>query len=202
MWRGQDVPLAESVVRAAKVDDHISRIYTHPGQTVPVNLFIALGARARDLMPHRPEVCYPGAGWTLQQRRTEILPASDGSDSEATMYTFGRGDLGGRSVVVLNFFVVDGQVCRDVSLLRSKAWRGQASIHYMCQVQVVAAVEAWQATSAGAAAVREFASELVTPLGRILGDLSTTKEMEQQVSTRDSGSDPVAARVAHPEQRP
>ncbi len=171
-WCGHDVPLGESVIRAADVDDHVSRVYARPGQTLPINLFIALGSRARDLMPHRPEVCYPGAGWTLRRQAVESAVTSDSGELETTIYTFGRGDLGGRTLVVLNFFVVDGRPCRDVSLLRSRAWRGQASIRYMAQVQVVAAVEAWQAESAGVGAARDFAAKLVNPLCALLADVS------------------------------
>lgn len=171
-WCGRDVPLGESVVRAADVDDHVSRVYARPGQTLPINLFIALGSRARDLMPHRPEVCYPGAGWTLRRQAVESVVTSDGGELETTIYTFGRGDLGGRTLVVLNFFVVDGRPCRDVSLLRSRAWRGQASIRYMAQVQVVAAVEAWQAESAGVGAARDFAAKLVNPLCALLANVN------------------------------
>lgn len=169
-WCGRDVSLGESVIRAADVDDHVSRVYTSPGQTLPINLFIALGSRARDLMPHRPEVCYPGAGWTLRRQAAESVVMSDGGELETTIYTFGRGDLGGRTLVVLNFFVVDGRPCRDVSLLRSRAWRGQASIRYMAQVQVVAAVEAWQAESAGVGAACDFAAKLASPLCALLAD--------------------------------
>jgi len=178
-WRGRDVPLQESVVRAADVDDHISRIYSNSGQTTPLNVFIALGRRARDLMPHRPEVCYPGAGFTLRGRAVEKHLLSDGNVLEATIYTFGRGDFGGSPLVVSNFFIVDGEVCRDVSLLRSRAWRGQSAIRYMVQVQLVAAADSEDNSITVLAAMKNFTNRLVPPLRRLLTEVGVVATESQ-----------------------
>jgi hypothetical protein len=41
-----------------------------------------------------------------------------------------------KKTLVLNYYIVDGQRCHDVSLLRSKAWRGSGTIRYVAQVQI------------------------------------------------------------------
>src|SRR5512141_1892537 len=57
-WRGQDVPMDEQIIRATRTDDHLNRAYARPAANQNVTLWVAYGVRFRDLMPHRPEVCY------------------------------------------------------------------------------------------------------------------------------------------------
>jgi EpsI family protein len=135
-WVGQEEVLDEFVVRAADADDYVARVYRREEDGALVGLWIAFGIRARDLMPHRPEVCYPGAGWTLQEQGTTVLKAGSAFDLPVRVLTFTPGGLDSRHLTVLNYYVVDDAPCEDVSLLRSKAWRGQTAINYMAQVQV------------------------------------------------------------------
>ena len=90
-WQGWDIPLAEAVIRATDTDDHINRGYRLPGQTNALGLFVAYGVRSRDLMPHRPDVCYPGAGWTLRGRERVDLKSVRGQVIPCTLYRFTGG---------------------------------------------------------------------------------------------------------------
>ncbi len=136
-WVGRDVPLDPAIIRATNADDHINRTYTRQTQGDQVSVFIAYGVRGRDLMPHRPDVCYPGAGWMLKETRTIELTVEKGLPPlVCRIYRFHRGGLDLRSMSVLNYYIVDGEYCPDVSLLRAKAWRGAEAIHYMAQVQI------------------------------------------------------------------
>jgi len=157
-WSGRDVPLADALAEATDTDALLSRAYTSPAGRV-VTLYIGYGIRARDLMPHRPEVCYPGAGWTLQARRTVKLELRDGSVLPCTIYRFFKGGFDQGTVLVLDYYVVDGRYCPDVSLLRSKAWRGQGAVHYVAQVQVTARAVSESAVEDAERAVRDFAEE-------------------------------------------
>jgi len=89
-WMGQETPLDEEIVRATDTDAHISRIYSRHNAFEYISLYIAYGVRARDLMPHRPEVCYTGAGWTLIDKRSLKLPLSD----EVDIHEPGKGASG------------------------------------------------------------------------------------------------------------
>lgn len=135
-WVGREEVLDEFVVRAADADDYVARVYRREEDGAVVGLWVAFGIRARDLMPHRPEVCYPGAGWTLQEQSTTVLDAGGTSNLPVRVLKFTPGGLDTRDLTVLNYYVVDDTPCEDVSLLRSKAWRGQTAINYMVQVQV------------------------------------------------------------------
>ncbi len=143
-WRGGDIALSEQVIRATDTEDHVSRAYVRRGGIDAVSLFLAYGVRFRDLAPHRPEVCYPGAGWTLEGSGEIDVRTAEGSLLPCRIHHFERGGLDGRRMTVLNYYVVAGQWFRDVSLLRSLGWRGTVDATYVAQVQVACAGDSFQ----------------------------------------------------------
>ncbi len=136
-WSGDDVPLDEAVIQRTDTDDHINRIYTRNRGRDAVSIFAGCGVKVRDLMPHRPEVCYTGAGWTLDETRKEDLTVAPGVVLPCQIQTFFRSGLDSGRIAVLNYYIVDGIYCPDVSLLRSKAW-SFSGVDYVAQVQVAA----------------------------------------------------------------
>ncbi len=173
-WFGSEVVMDERVLRATDTDDHVNRIYRRgPGEAVA--LFIGYGVNLRDLAPHRPEVCYPGAGWTLDQTRlVEDFEISEEPGFACQIHDFHRGGLAGQRVTVLNYYIVDGQFCGDVSLLRSRAWRGGGDSTYAAQVQIVdqvgtSPIQAEQAVRAFAAdSARQIRTLLVSAVDAAL----------------------------------
>ncbi len=135
-WRGREVPLDEAIIQATDTDQCLNRLYARRGSRESVALFVAYGVRLRDLMPHRPEVCYPGNGWTLKDRQEVDLRLHDGSTLPCRILRFNHGGLVNRHVTVLNYYIVDGQCSPDVELLRSKIWRPSGGANYVVQVQV------------------------------------------------------------------
>jgi hypothetical protein len=154
-WSGEEIPLDESVIRSTDTDDHVSRMYRRDSGQGAVSLFVGYGVRLRDLMPHRPEVCYTGAGWTLEDARQVDLPLADGSVLPCGLQTFFRSGVRGGRVAVVNYYVIDGAYCADVSLLRSRAWRLDADVAYVAQVQIAGMMELPGPT--GTEPVRHFA---------------------------------------------
>lgn len=136
-WVGQDVPMDEAIVRATDTDARIYRVYSRGNGSDSVSFYLACGVRARDLMPHRPEVCYTGSGWTLVSRTSLDLSLSAGVRLPCNVFQFSRGSLNAQKVMVLYYYIVDGQYCADVSLLRSKAWRGSGAVGYVGQIEMV-----------------------------------------------------------------
>lgn len=135
-WMGQDVPMDEAIVRATGTDAHINRRYSRSGNSESIALYVACGTNARSLMVHRPEVCYISAGLTLMDRRSVELPLTDGSKLPCSVFEFLSGGLDTKKTTVLCYFIVDGQYCGDLSLLRSRAWRGSGTVHHAAQVQI------------------------------------------------------------------
>ncbi|MBW7992324.1 MAG: EpsI family protein [Planctomycetes bacterium] len=174
-WTGQEVPLDEKVVRATDTDAHINRIYSRRNETEHVSLYIAYGGRARDLMPHRPEVCYTGAGWTRIDRRSMELPLSDEMELPCNIFQFSRGTLNTKKTVLLNYYIVDGQYCRDVSGLRFKAWRGSGTVRYVAQVQIVTSTSVNLNASSAEKIVCSFAAESASSISRLFESTEDTR---------------------------
>ncbi len=169
-WLGQESPLDEDVVRATDTDAHVSRTYSRQKPPGSVWLYVAYGVNARDLMPHRPEVCYTGAGWTLVDRRSMELALDAGTKLPCNVLQFSRGTLRKERVVVLDYYVVDEQYCNDVSLLRSKAWRfwrGSAMVDHVAQVQIVASVAPNLAAESAERSVSDFATEFALSISSL-----------------------------------
>lgn len=166
-WMGREVPLDEAIVRATDTDAHINRSYSRNNASQYISLYIASGVKARDLMPHRPEVCYTGAGWTLIDKRSMELPLSDGMELPCMALQFSRGTLNTKKTVLLNYYIVDGQYCRDVSSLRSKAWRGSGTVRYVAQIQIAASATSNLTADSAARLVCEFAAESASSISRL-----------------------------------
>jgi EpsI family protein len=166
-WTGQEAPLDEKIVRATDTDAHINRIYSRRNDTEYISLYIAYGGRARDLMPHRPEVCYTGAGWTRIDKRSLKLPLSSEKELPCNIFQFSRGTLDTKKTVLLNYYIVDGQYCPDVSLLRSKAWRGSCKIRYVAQVQIATSTTVSLNASSAEREVCAFAIESASSISSL-----------------------------------
>jgi len=134
-WKGQDVPISERIIKATDTDDHVNRTYQRSPKDV-VSLWVAYGVHLRDLMPHRPEVCYVSSGWTMVDSSQLHLKLSDGQELGCRLIHFRRGGLDTEAATVLNYYLVDGQYCPDVSLLRSRASQFNAAATYSAQVQI------------------------------------------------------------------
>ena len=166
-WRGKDVPLDEAVVKATDTDQLINRFYSHATSARRVAFYVCFGIQLRDLAPHRPEVCYPSAGWTLEETKVVEVPLSNGSTIPCQVHSFKRGGLQSSKMTVLNYYIVDGEYCPDVSLLRSRQWQSEGqTATYAAQVQIT--VSGNSSGGAPEQTVREFASVSGSPLRDLL----------------------------------
>jgi EpsI family protein len=137
-WEGREVPLDDRIVQATASDDHISRTYRHRDTGDSVTLFVAYGVKLRDLAPHRPEVCYRGAGWLLGGGRTRELVLSEGSTIPLRILEFHRGGLEAERITVLDYYIVNDEYSPDVSQLRWRAAGIGSKASYAAQVQITA----------------------------------------------------------------
>jgi EpsI family protein len=172
-WTGVDVPMDEAIARATDTDARLNRRYTRRGGFESLTFYIASGVRARDLMPHRPEVCYTGAGWTLTNRRLAELPLGDSTVLPCNIMQFSRGVLNAQTVVVLDYYLVNGQYCADVSLLRWKACLGSGRVRYVAQIQIVTPITATFNAEAAIQMLRSFAVESAALTAALFDDPRT-----------------------------
>lgn len=163
-WQGEDIPLDDRLAAATDADAIINRNYIRPGGDA-VGLYIAFGRRPRDMAPHRPEVCYPGAGWAfMSEEPASLKSAFGGGELPGRVLEFSRGGLDGRTMVVLNYFVVDGNYGRDIESLRSRSW----NVNYVAQVQIACPTNIWRDTAAARRVILDFAAAAVGPLHKVL----------------------------------
>jgi len=167
-WTGRDVPLDETTRRATGSDAQISRLYTRPS-SASVSLYVACGVNARALMPHRPEVCYIAAGFTLMDHYSLELALDDRRKLPCSVFQFSRGGLDAERRTVLYYYIVDGQYCGDISLLRSRAWRGSNTVDYVTQVQIVASTGTLTAEAA-TKMVSAFAVDSASAVAQVFED--------------------------------
>lgn len=154
-WVGSDTPVDANIIERTDTDAHVSRRYAMNAGSGVVSLWIAAGVQARDLMPHRPEVCYVGSGYTLVKHETPDLDLRDGTLLPCNVMEFSRGVLNRERVLVFYYYLVDGEYCRDVSDWRYKAmW---TRIGYVAQVQVVTAISDASPPEIALRNAREFA---------------------------------------------
>lgn len=178
-WRGRDVPLDKAIIRETDSDALVNRQYTHANGLKSVSYYVAAGVRARDLMPHRPEVCYTGSGWTRVEHHTAELSLGDSTRLPCKVFLFSHGVLSTQRVVVLYYYIVDGQYYADVSALRSKAWLGSAAVGYVVQVEVVAPVTQTMNNDSAEKLVSEFAIESAVPTVQLFRDQQEKAETRQ-----------------------
>jgi EpsI family protein len=170
-WTGQEKPIDPNLVARTDTDAHISRVYSRGGVET-VSLWVACGVRTRDLMPHRPEVCYTGSGWTLREQKAVDLPTANGGTLPCNLMRFSRGTLGMQNTMVLYYYIVDGKYCRDVS-----EWRYSLKpIGYVAQVQVVGPVPAGQTMDSVERLVSAFAVDSAASLVGLFDDVQETAD--------------------------
>ena len=186
-WTGVDVPMDEAIARATDTDARLNRRYTRRGGFESITFYIASGVKTRDLMPHRPEVCYTGAGWTLMDRRLAKLPLSNSTTLPCNIMQFSRGVLNTQKVVVLDYYLVDGKYCADVSLLRWKACLGSGTVRYVAQMQIVAPITATLNAEAVTKTLCGFAVESAALTAALFDDTGTKQNADE---LRESPKEP------------
>jgi hypothetical protein len=172
-WEGTDLPLESGVVRALDAEDYLNRGYARYLGTEAVELFIVYGVRGRDLMPHRPEVCYPANGWVLREADRDQLPIAEAENLECKIYHFDRSGLDFNAISVLNYYIIDGQYCPDVSLLKSKAWRGSGALRYLVQVQISCPLGLTRTSETTNRILRDFAVDSAPAIRSLLADIES-----------------------------
>jgi len=113
-------------------------------------------------------------------RRALKLPLSDGMILPCNVLQFSRGALNTQRVMVLDYYLVDGQYCRDVSLLRSKAWRGSGTVDYVAEVQIVVSIVATQTADSAQTIVSDFAVESAPLIAELFKDAAEDQRADKE----------------------
>jgi len=159
-WEGEDQPLSETILEVAGNDDYINRSYQDSDTGLYVNLYVAFTGQPRNMLGHRPRVCYVGAGWVHDGTEQQEIVLEQGEVIPVLLHYFHKPTPEKTRVVVLNYYLINGTVTSDYRDFSGIVWRlptfSRKQIRYVAQVQV---------SSTSATAVRAFAPD-IAPLIR------------------------------------
>ena len=145
LWRGEDHALDAKVQEIAGTDDYLNRLYTNVQTDESAFVYVAYTGRPRTMLGHRPQVCMPGAGWVHDSTERSVMVSRSGKEVPCLLHRFHwpSGDRSER--VVLNFYVVNGQLTDDESVFSGMGWRtpniAGDPARYVAQVQVSSHLE-------------------------------------------------------------
>lgn len=79
-WRGQDVPIDDSVLKMLNAQETLNRVYRSPdGNTVVCHISAWLRPDSiSEAAPHIPKLCYTNTGWSILAERQVPVKTPDG----------------------------------------------------------------------------------------------------------------------------
>lgn len=183
-WQGKDVEIREAVQQIAGNDDFVNRAYRNARTGEEVMLYVGYTARPRTMLRHRPTVCYPSAGYSHVSTE-KVVVGSAASAAPALLHRFLKAGLVDSRVVVLNYYVLDGDVTIDEDRFWGISWRSPTrandDLRYVAQVQIMATVRGTQ--EAAIDAVQKFAAEASPAILQLLPRPQLAQPVTPQAST-------------------
>jgi EpsI family protein len=144
-WVGQDVEIPPNIKRVAGNDAFLSRLYTNKPSDQLVNVYVAYTSRPRTMLGHRPRVCYVAGGWVHDSTQQAKVVSSGGREFPCLVHRFHRPAPESEETVVLNFYIVNGQLTSDEDVFSGVGWRtpniNGNPARYATQVQISSALE-------------------------------------------------------------
>ena len=144
-WVGKDVPIPPNIQRVAGNDDFLNRLYINESANQWANIYVAYSARPKTMLGHRPQVCYVGGGWIHDSTEASEVVSNFGRRIPCLIHRFRMPTPGYEERVVLNFYIVNGQLTNDESSFSGVGWRtpnvaGNIA-RYVAQVQINSVLE-------------------------------------------------------------
>ena len=187
-WEGQDQTLpstTESYMRRNFADDFFNKRFINTQRNLWADLYVVYCAsRPSAIRGHRPGVCYVNSGWIQDSTVPDEFTTLTGLKVPCLIHRFHKPPPDYTEIVVMNFYVVSGQLTNSESDLTHKVGRNPNMegdpAKYVAQVQISSFLEN---------DVREAAADLVdrilyylpdeTGLVRATPD-NTPKQLDQQ----------------------
>jgi EpsI family protein len=148
-WTGQELKIAattDEYMRANFADDYVSRRYVNAEEARWADLYVVYcSSRLAGLSGHRPRVCYPGNGWVWDETEPSEFYSVAGRRVPCLMHRFHKPPPEFREVVVLSFYVLNGEITLDEGEF-SDLWGRRLNVagdpaRYVAQIQVSSALE-------------------------------------------------------------
>lgn len=144
-WAGEDVPRPEYIEQRAGNDDFLNRMFVHKPTGQWVNMYVTYSGRPRTMLGHRPKVCYVANGWVWQSSTKSQFVSSAGRSIPCLIHRFYKPGFGDEGVVVLSFYILNGQVTNSQDGFSGLKWRtpniAGDPARYVAQVQISSVLE-------------------------------------------------------------
>ena len=144
-WVSKDMPIPEYIQQAAGNDDFLYRLFVHKPTGRWVNVYVAYSGRPGTMLGHRPQVCYVTNGWVHESSVESQFLSSTGRSIPCSIHRFHKPGFGDEEIVVLNFYILNGQITRSESGFSGLRWRtpniAGDSARYVSQVQISSVLE-------------------------------------------------------------
>jgi len=168
-WVGEDHKLSPEVEKIAGNDDYIFRLYRNNLTGESAYLYVAYSGRPRFMVGHRPDICYPSAGWILNGIAPGRVKLQDGTVLPTNVHRFFKNASNGSDMVVLNYYVLNGKPTRDAGSFSGVSWRlpniSGNPAYYVAQVQISSRAES---------AAKKLAKISAAHIFRLLPDENST----------------------------
>ena len=139
-WVGKDVPISQNIQRVAGNDAFLNRLFINDLSNEWVNVYIAYTAQPRTMLGHRPQICYVAGGWVHDSTELTDVTSSAGREFPCLLHRFHRPSPETEETVVLNFYIVNGQLTTDERVFSGVGWRTPnidgSPARYVTQVQI------------------------------------------------------------------
>jgi hypothetical protein len=144
-WVGEDVPIPPNIQRAAKNDAFLNRLFMNKSNNQWANIYIAYTAHPRTMLGHRPQICYVAGGWVHESTESTSVTSNSGREFPCLLHRFHRPYPETEQTVVLNFYIVNGQLTSDERVFSGVGWRSPNingdPARYVTQVQISSVFE-------------------------------------------------------------
>ena len=148
-WVGRDLAIHNSTKEYMEkyfADDFLSRRYVNAVTGPWADVYIVYcSSRPGGILGHRPRVCYPGGGWIHDSTESSQFTSRAGRQVPCLVHRFHKPAPTHGQIVVLNFYVLNGQIIADENYFSGPFGRrpniAGDPARYVAQVQISSVLE-------------------------------------------------------------
>jgi hypothetical protein len=118
-WVGKDLAIpniTKEYMEKHFADDFLSRQYINDADKSWANIYVVYcSSRPAGMLGHQPRVCYPANGWIPESTESMQVRSLNGRQIPCSVHRFKKPAPVHEQIVVLNFYVLNGQITADES---------------------------------------------------------------------------------------
>ncbi len=148
-WTGTDLAIRTTTREYMErnfADDFVSRRYVDSSKNIWADAYVVYcSSRPGGILGHRPRVCYPAHGWIPDSTERSEFTSRAGRRVTCLVHRFHKPAPMSDQVVVLNFYVLNGQITADEDDFSGPFGRrpniGRDPARYVAQIQISSVLE-------------------------------------------------------------